>query len=190
MQNKKQSETADDYSAFMGGHNSQAAIEEITLLAQRQLGLELKVEQVEEQLKAAKNELREISEKILPEKMDQLGLPEFRTKDGIFVKIKEEIKASVSVERRNPVNDWLDKNGFGGLIKSEVVTAFGRDEIEEAKKLVDKLKAEGKISELERTVNFQTLQFFVREQLAKGADLPLDLFGVQRMRISKIKVSA
>lgn len=180
----------EDYSGYLEvGHNSaHAAMDDIINLAQAQLKAEQLVEKLEEDLASAKENLCDISENQLPEKMEQLGLPSFTTNDGITIKIKEEIRANISEERKPPAHDWLEKNGYGALIKSEVVTPFGRDEIQQANELVTTLQKQGRLANLKRGVNFQTLQAFVREQLAKGKDIPIDLFGVNRKHISKVSI--
>lgn len=179
-----------DYSAYANiGHNSAQSLKaEIVELAQEQLKAERKIEKIEEDLKAAKEDLRIISEDKLPEAMDNLGIPEFTTADGIKIQIKETVRASISIERRPQATQWLEDNNYGGLLKTEVVTAFGRDELEAARKLETILRNQGMLTNLERTVHSSTLASFVREQLANGKDIPLDLFGVLRTRASKIKV--
>jgi hypothetical protein len=69
-----------------------------------------------------------------------------------------------------------------------VVVAFGRKQIEEAQELVDKLRALGKLANLEKNVHHSTLDAFIREQLAEGKDIPLDIFSVDRNRVAKVTI--
>lgn len=173
--------------AALGHNNPPSDMEELHKLAREQVRLEDKVEDLEEELKQTKAKLRNISENLLPEKMEELELPMFGMPNGEKVEIKDEIKASVSIERRPAANLWLREHGYGGLIKSNVVVPFGRDELEEADKLLNELKARNRIAELQETVHHQTMQSFVKEQLSEGKDIPLDTFGVTRGLIAKIK---
>lgn len=174
-----------DYSQYIGvGHNNSP---EITLLAETQLKLQEKVEKLEEDLKKAKENLREYSEKLLPEKMEELGFTEFTTSSGISVQVKEVIRASLSVENRPKGHRWLEENGFGGIIKSTVIVPYNRDEIQQANALVEELKLRQRLAGLERKVEPMTLVAFIKEQLAQGKDIPLDIFGVLRQRVAKIE---
>lgn len=179
-----------DYSNFVGaiGHNSENELSEVSQLATQQFELEKKVERIENELEQAKKELAEVAEKKLPEKMELLGLSNFSTSGGIHVKISEKIRASLGVENRPKGHAWLEANGFGGMIKSSVVVAFKRDQLETANLLVDRLRTEGLLTNLERKVEPATLTAFAKEQLSKGNELPLDIFGVFRQRIAKVEV--
>lgn len=183
------SNPAEDYSAYASaGHNSNQDFPEITKLAEAQHHAELTVDGLEAQLKVAKETLRLIAEQKLPELMDSLGIATYSTKTGISVEIKENIRASLNVENRPRGYEWLEKNGFGGLIKSKVVVDFKRDEIDKANEFVEKLREENRIAALERKVEPMTLTAFIKEQLVGGKDVPLDIFGVYRQRVAKIEV--
>lgn len=177
-----------DYAAPLG-HNRPEDITELSKLAEAQHKAELKIETLENGLKLAKEELAEIAEKILPEKMDSLGVSTFETSSGVKIRIKEKIRASLAVENRLRGHEWLEQHGCGGMIKSMVVVPFGRDEIAIAHELVEKLKQQhGRLANLERKIEPMTLLAFVREQLAQGKDIPLDIFSVHRQRISEVKI--
>lgn len=178
-----------DYSAFVGvGHNSENELTELSKLAEAQHAAEVKVDRIEADLKIAQEELRVIAEKKIPEKMEALGLSTYSTNTGIHVKIAEKIRASLAVENRPKGYAWLEENGFGGMIKSQAVIAFKRDQLEEANEFVDALRKAGKLANLERKVEPATLTAFVKEQLSQGKELPLEVFGVFRQRIAKVEV--
>lgn len=178
-----------DYSAFVGvGHNSGNELSEIAQLAESQHAAQVKVEKLETELEIAQKELRNISEKLLPDKMEALGLSDYSTTTGIHVVISEKIRASLAVENRPKGFAWLEENGFGGMIKTTVVSAFGRQQLEKASALADKLREEGYLTNMERKVEPATLTAFVKEQLTQGKELPLDVFGVFRQRIAKVEV--
>jgi hypothetical protein len=180
----------DDYSAFVGiGHNQPSELLEIAKLAEKQHAAQEKVEKLEEELKDAKEELRNLAERALPNKMDELGISEYTTTSGVRVEVGEKIRATLSPENRPKGFTWLEENGYGGMIKSEVVVAFGRNEIEEANALVDELRSDHqRLANLERKVEPSTLTAFIKEQLRQGRDIPLDVFGVFRQRIAKVEV--
>lgn len=176
-----------DYSAYGIGHN-QSDLPEITKLAEQTFAAQQLVEQLEAQLKTAKEDYRKLSEQRLPEAMDSVGLTEYKTTSGISIEVEEKVRGRLTVEKRPAGYAWLESNGFGALVKSEVVVAFGRTHLEEAQQLVDALRASGKVANLEKNVHHSTLDAFIREQLEAGKDIPLDIFSVDRNRVAKINI--
>jgi hypothetical protein len=162
----------------------------IQALAVEQKRLERIVEEKEVEFKEAKRALADIAENKLPQLMDEIGSADFTTKDGVRILVKEDIKASISDERREEALKWLEEHNFGDLVKREFKIVFGRDEEEWAKEF------QASLSESERSLNYEvkrgvhasTLAAFIREQLKEGIDIPLSTFGVFRQRKTTIKV--
>ena len=73
---------------------------------------------------------------------------------------------------------WLDENGFSDIIKNTVSVSFGREEDDSAKKLLETLDTDGYKTAQKKHVEPMTLKAFVREQVEKGSDLPLETFNV------------
>lgn len=176
-----------DYSAYVGmGHNQDMS--DIVRLAEEQLAAEIEVSRLESELERAKETLRQLAEKTLPEKMEEIGVSEYTTTTGISIQVKEKIRGSLPVENKDKGYKWLEDNGFGGLIETEVVVPFRRGELEKANALVKELQKDKKqISSLERNVHHARLDGFIREQLSLGKDIPLNIFGVYRQRIAKVE---
>lgn len=179
----------EDYSGYVNpGHNRPQSIEEVTKLAEKQVEAQDKVEFLTGQLSEAKEELRKIAEEFLPEKMEELGLNTFSTSDGKHrVEIVEKVRGSLPVENRPKGMLWLEANGFSGMIKSKVIVEFPRDQLPEANKLVEELRLQDKTAVVERKIEPQTLDAFIREQLSQGKEIPLNIFGVYRQRIAKVE---
>lgn len=176
-----------DYSAYLG-HNRPTDISELSKLAESQHAAQVKVDNLTAQLKLAQDELKELAEKIVPEKMEEFGLSDYTTTTGIRIEVKEKIRGSLPAENREKGFNWLETKGFGGLIKTEVLIPFKRGQLDEANKLAEKLREENHIVGVERDVHHSTLDAFIREQLAQGNDIPLDIFGVFRQRIAKVEI--
>lgn len=152
-------------------------------LAELLLQMRNKVQDMEKQLEVAKADLRRVEQEDLPELMQELGLETFKLKTGETIEVKPEIDCGISEERRGAAHDWLSANGFGGLIKTEVVAKFGRDERDAAVACAQQIGGEM----IER-VHPSTLKSFVKEQMSAGKPVPFDLFGVHPY--SKVKVTA
>jgi hypothetical protein len=155
-------------------------------LAEKQAAAELAVKRAEDALQKAQDELRKIAEGELPELMDSLGLEEFRTATGLKIEVKEMIRASIPKPREAEAFAWLRANNHDALIKRSLVVSFGKGEDDEANTLGTQLTEEGYSFDDKQAVHAQTLSAFVREQLEKGKEIPIDLLGVFRQRKSKV----
>lgn len=153
-------------------------------LAEQQLEAEESVEGAELQTKKAKDHLRTISETQIPEVMDRLQLETFKTQTGLIITVKENIRASIPKAKVLEAIKWLRDNGHERIIKHTFSVIPADDEA--AQELVKALNGFD-YSDAPK-VHPQTLGAFCREMLEEGAEFPLELFGVHRQRISKVKV--
>lgn len=174
------------YADYAQARDDGNALAELSLLADRQAEAALRVAELEKQLEEARDRLRDISERQLPEKMDELGMEEFKTRSGLKIKIKETIRGSIPKARQSEAYRWLRDNGFGGLIKREVKIPFGMGEDEKAQSLLSSLGEEYDYDD-KTSVHPSTLQAFLREQLSEGANIDLEMFGAYRQRTSVIE---
>lgn len=147
------------------------------------------ITQVEIELKEAKERKRELLERILPEMMDELGLGIVGTEDGeLTVEVINQINAGIPKKFEREAHAWLENNGFGDLIKSEIKVALGRGEVGMAKELLALIEKDYHLEpSMKQAVHYQTLKAFVKEQMEKGVDLPADLLGIYAVRIAKVK---
>lgn len=152
-------------------------------LAELLLKLRENVTRLENDLETAKRDMRRVEQEDLPDLMQELGLATFKLTTGETIEVKPEIDCGISEERRVRAHDWLTTNGFGGLIKTEVVAKFGRDEREEAVRAANLINGE-----MVERVHPSTLKSFIKEQMAAGHPVPFDLFGVHPY--NKVKITA
>ena len=158
-------------------------LQRVVQLAELLLKLRENVERLETQLENAKKDMRRVEQEDLPDLMQELGLETFKLKTGETVEVKPEVDCGITEERRVRAHDWLTANGFGGLIKTEVVAKFGRDEREEAVRAANLINGE-----MVERVHPSTLKSFIKEQMAAGNAVPFDLFGVHPY--NKVKITA
>lgn len=156
-------------------------------LAEKQHQAEEEVKRIEADLAAAREKLNQLSEHQIPSLMDELGLQDFKTSSGLKVLVKETIRASIPAARAIEAYAWLRANKHGALIKRAVSVVFSTGEDELADKLLAEISEQGLEAEDKASVHAQTLAAFVREQLAEGNEIPMDLLGVHRQRVSQIK---
>lgn len=173
--------------------NDQDLYKEIALTAKLQAEAERKVAVKQLELSKAQEELRNLSEKIMPELMGKIGLNKIETADGLKVKIEEKLRTSLSStnsEKQTQAFAWLIDHGFDRLIKREFKIEFGKEELGWAKKFEADLKKRKKLLNCIRkeTVHPSTLASVLYKQLKDGIDVPLELFGAFVQKYSKIEL--
>jgi len=156
-------------------------LQRVVQLAELLLKLRANVSRLEDELKAAKEDVRRVEQEDLPDLMQELGLQTFKLATGEVVDVKQDVECGISEERRARAHAWLTENGFGGLIKTEVVAKFGRDERDAAVACAEQIGGEM----IER-VHPATLKSFVKEQMAAGRAIPFDLFAIHPFNRVKI----
>ena len=145
------------------------------------------VDLLSDQLRTAKAALLRTEREDLPDLMTELGLTELKLSDGSVVSLKEDVDARITDDTRPGALRWLLEHGFGGLIKTEVSLSFGRGEHDEAERVVDELQAHYNNIALKEDVHPSTLKAFVREQMAAGTAVPVDLFHIYPYSKATIK---
>jgi hypothetical protein len=163
------------------------ALNRISSLAKKQLDLEDKLKDAEEEAARIKEELDHVRKELLPSAMEEVGMTMFALDNGWIIDVKQTVKGHISKKNAQEAHEWLRKNGFGSLIKNEVTVAFGKGEDEDAKAFLDQCRQEGKAAQQKEGVHAQTLGAFIREQLEEGSDIPKDLLGVMSFAETKIK---
>lgn len=164
---------------------------EVSKLARALIDAEDAVTSAEEALKLLREHERAIREEDLPGAMEELGLKKITLSSGEVISTKLEVYASISEAMKGPAYKWLDDNGFGGLIKTEVKAEFGREELEEAKALLAELEGQQYDCGIKQAVAPQTLKAWLKEQLQLGvnakAQVPLELFGARPVNQASVK---
>lgn len=160
---------------------------QITATARDILEAREEVSRREEALKEAQNRLKGLQEDILPELMAEAGQEELTTIDGLKVSIKELVRGQPSKDNEVEAFAWLRESGNGGIIKSEVIADLGKADQEAVQKALETITAAGLKAKAKQTVHWQTLGALVREKLAKGEVVPLDLLGVHMWKQAEVK---
>lgn len=159
----------------------------VSKLAQDLETSERKIAFYEQKLKEAKEENRRIAEVDLPNAMAELGLAELKLANGAKISIKAEVYCSISEANRYSAHHWLRSKGFGDLIKNELKVNFGRGEDHNAE-ILKQILDTGPYSYSEKeSVHPQTLRAFLKEQLAEGNEIPMDLFSATPVNKAMIK---
>lgn len=148
------------------------------------------VERIQEQLTVAQNMVKDLTEVRIPAVAEGLE-GKFDLGDGRSLTIKEEIRASVAGEKLEPAVEWLDSQGYGGIVKRNLTFEFGKDDHERVQAFKEAiapiLKSQRLVLKEKRAIHPQTLVAWVKERLGEGDKLPVDIFGIYRQRVAKVK---
>lgn len=166
---------------------SNQQLTELALLIEGLREKEKKVAELEDRLKAVKQEVSEISKIKIPDFFDSIGMDGMKLKTGEVITIKRGFAASISKANQEEAFAWLRKNGHDGIIKKDVTVHIKKGEQDEALALNEHLAKEGYTFTNKEGVHPMTLKAFVTEQMGAGTDLPQDKFGVFPLRETKIK---
>lgn len=122
---------------------------------------------------------------LIPSVFESAGVKAITLPDGTIVEVKDFIAANIKKDDEAKAFQWLRANKAGAIIKNEfrIVLGKGQDAIsKEIAKFVDglnkKLKKKGEEQipySRKPSVNWQTLQAFVKEKLQAGKALPPEI---------------
>lgn len=169
---------------------SQDTLRQLTALCQQLRDAQREQQEAEDSLKVKKANVRRLEEEDIPALMSELGVQKIQLDTGEVITVGLEVYAEFSkteTTTKASAFSWLEENECDGIIKTEVMVQFGRGEIEKAKEFAQGLEAQGMIPTLERNIHPQTLKAFIKERLADGKAVPLDMFGATSVNKAKVK---
>jgi len=162
-------------------------LQSISELAHQQVTWEKIISDYNVALKTATESLRQIQEFLLPEAMAAVGMSEFKLTDGSKITIKEDIFASIRVERIENAMGWLVEQGLGDIIKDEIKVNLGRGDFEKSQNLINEIRKLGFEPQEKKNVHPMTLKATIKEQLGRGIQFPDEFFSVTPFKKSIIK---
>lgn len=172
-------------------------LEMIKAEAKRLRDLRHEIRDLEARTKDLGEEVRLIEHEILPRMLDDAGIPTFTVAaDGNMpattFEVRPYFKAVVAAgwprEKRKAALDWLDANGHGVLIKTQLTVVFDREDRADALAAADYLRSlyDGKV-EVKEDVHWMTLTSWVKEMMTEhNKTPPLELLGAEAGRVVKV----
>lgn len=148
---------------------------------------EAAVKEAEENLKAAKKAFDKTRLEDLPDLMIEVGMTKMVTENGDTIELKEEVSTSITQAHKPAALAWLQSHNFGGIIKTKVISEFGKDERDEALECAQELMNKHFNVKFDEGVHPSTLKSFIKERLAVGDEIPMDLFSVHPYNVATIK---
>lgn len=179
---------ADEFDVKEEAQASSDKLEALNNALDEAVALEAIVEQLDADLKAAKQALHTLRSGRVPDLMAELQMTELVFR-GWKVTVDDFVSGSLpkDPEAKAKAVRWLEENDAGGLIKTDLVLAFGKSQHNEAIDLAERLKNEGMSPTVNSGVHPQTLAAFARERIRNGEPLEIDLLGLFVGKVAKMK---
>jgi len=154
---------------------------EVTTIAQECVRLKTKEDELvslEEQVKNKKEEIDEISSRIIPELLAEQGLSAIKLADGSNVSVKKEFRCTLPKDevKREQAYKWLRDQGLGDIIKNNIFVTFGKGEDDKAKQLLNLAAENGFDPQQKSDAAWNTLTALFQERVESGLDMPSDVF--------------
>jgi hypothetical protein len=184
-------------------------IAEVIQLAQEMYRLEREIGQDLIALKHKQDRYAALEMTILPEAMSAASMHSYALgASGWSIDVDDFVRGSIPsqtaidkadgpdrellVNRRTEALTWLRRNKADSLIKNTLTAEFGKGQDKAAKKFTAEIEKAGYPAKCEETVNFQTLNKFLKEEIEKGTQVPVEtfaLFSGKRAKLSPPKRS-
>jgi hypothetical protein len=161
-------------------------LSQLTSLCHSLLRLEQEIEAQESELRRLKAQRDSVSERQIPDLMDQFDLSEFTLRNGTRIEIKKTLRHSVPRDKMPAAIQWLEENGHGDIVKRSVGVPFSVGQEEEARRLESELREKFGFASVDTKVEPSTLKSLLNELLEGGQSVPLDLFGAFEQRTTKV----
>ncbi len=177
----------DDFINVENRELDEEGIELIYKLVEEARTIDSELTRINEEKKQKEDRKKWIEETKLPEIFLEYNLEEIKTKDGLYIPMKEGLKGSITEATREKAHQWLRDNGFEDLIKNIITVWFEKGEDNKKQPLIEVLEELDLIYEEKESVHYQTLNSFIKECKEKAINLPQDLFNIFTYRVCKIK---
>lgn len=157
---------------------------ELETLAQKLRDSELKIKELENELKKVRTETNELQQSTIPDFMFEHNLTAVTLSNGsridvkpyYYIRLPKNGKGEVDKDKANKLYEWMDKNGFGGLVKSHFEVWTTDPQIIEMLRIFCSEDEPTIPYELSRGVHWKTLESWFKEQTEAQVSLPTDLF--------------
>lgn len=169
----------------------------LRIAASKMVALEKQKESLEAQLKATNVELFETKTRTLPDLFAEIGTDIIGVPDsGVDVKVVPYVHANIAAdwddEKKNAAFEHLESVGGGDIVKNTVTVVFTRGQYDELLEWIEKVKGlnlpfDPPDMTVAKTVPWNTLTAFVKEQVGRGTVLDLEKLGATVGSIAKIQ---
>lgn len=158
-------------------------LKSISTLAKNLIDLDTQIGVAQTTLESLQDKRRQLAEELLPGAMTEVGLSDFTLTTGQQIIVAKFYSCGLPKADEDPLLrtrafNWLRDNGHGGLIKTNIISQFGKGEEAEVRRATLAL-TKARVPFFQKDdVHYQTLKAWVRETYEAGHEVPTDLFRV------------
>lgn len=167
------------------GFASDIDLKRLSELANRQLLLQLEILTLLAKAEGKAKELKKISQDLLPDLMNEVGLSDFKLTDGSQVELVDKLIASIKKDDEPKAFTWLRDEGEEDLIKNTIKASLGMEEDDKVEEIVKFMEEQEIDCEIKASIHNGTLRKFVKGKLEEGEKLP-EYFGIHEYKEAKI----
>lgn len=178
-------------------------LNQITDCAMEMVKISLRLQKWADEAKKLSDRYNELETQIIPDLMFKAHMDEFTLTGGTKLIVQDILTGSIpsktSIEscddpvqqheleqRRKAAFDWLRKNKAKDLIRATLKAEFGAGDAATARKYQQELAKKGYKVTADENVHPQTLNKFLREKIAAGAQVPQDTFSIFNGKRAKL----
>lgn len=132
------------------------------------------ISEAEKQIKEKKKEFVTLTEQLLPDLMDQLGVEEIKTTEGV-IKKKVDFLAYLVSHNKEEALRWVINNGGAGIVKQEFVVQTSPENTEACNRLAEQLAELQVPFDIKSSAHWKSLMSFCRERKEQGVVIPEEL---------------
>jgi hypothetical protein len=158
----------------------------LSQLAEDLFDAEAEVNRLEAEKKVAQDKVKNLSEFVIPDAMETLGMDVIVTKSGLKVEVVDKLSAKKLTHAHPAALDWLRANNQAGLIKTIVGVPFSAGSEGDADELVEQLSGEGLAAIKSVEVHHSSLTAAIKQMLKEGIDVPMKLLRGYQTRVASI----
>jgi hypothetical protein len=177
MQDAAPDDDVDFFEEADSGTGSERFKAHITNLAREHRQIEGEIMELQNKIKELGKRKTEIETRKLPQLLQQAGVREITTLEGLKVSTKFVVGA-IPAESKEKAYEWLDEHGHSDIIKRTLALQFQKGDTQQAEAAKEALVKLGFDPSTKLDIHPQTFMAFAREQITNGRMLPLDQWGV------------
>ena len=149
-------------------------VTQLTKLCRQQVRIERRIEQLNQQLKDAKEELKEVQENKIPALMTEMDITELKLGDRSKVQLEDYLSCKATSEGLQ----WLEQNDHASIIKDTVTVEFDKGEHDQATRLFEQLQKKNLPVSETIGVHPSTLKATLKKLIKSGVDVPHEKFNL------------
>lgn len=167
---------------------SESALAALLEQAEELVSLERQIKEVDDLLTTLTKRANLLKTSVIPDRMAEVGLSEFKTPAGDRVRVEDFVSGSLpkEPEARAAAIKRLEEWGAEDIIKNEIQVFFEKKQHNAAMAIADEIREQGFSCEVKSGVHPQTYLAFMRERLAEGEEVNAQEMGIFIGRKTKV----